>query len=86
MSFSCQYQAIKALAQNNNSRYRQGRSHDFLEGGFQIGSDENDWSKILTLRLYKTLALTIHKQKMPWLPLSERVYHFLNIYVFGGGN
>ena len=57
----------------------------FLGGGFQIGSDENSWSKILTLRLYKTLAFTIRKQKMPWLPLSERVYHFLNIYVFGGG-
>ena len=30
---------------------------------------------------YKTLAFTLRKQKTPWLPLSERVYHFLNIYV-----
>ena len=50
-------------------------------GGFQIGSNENGWSQILTLRTYKTLALTLRKQKTPWLPLSERVYHFLDIYV-----
>ena len=54
--------------------------------GFQIGSNENGWSKILTLRVYKTLAFMVHKQKMPWLPLSECVYNLLNIYVFGGGN
>ena len=60
----------------------QGRSQDFQEGGgFQIGSNENGWSKILTLRTYKTLAFTLRKQKTPWLPLSERVYHFLDIYV-----
>ena len=50
-------------------------------GGFQIGSNGNGWSKILTLRTYKNLAFTLRKQKTPWLPLSERVYHFLDIYV-----
>ena len=54
--------------------------------GFQIGSNENGWSKILTLHVYMTLAFTVRKQNMLWLPLSERVHHFLNIYVFGGGN
>ena len=53
----------------------------FLGGGFQIGSDENGWSKILTLRLYKTLAFTIRKQKMPWLPLSERVLITSSIFM-----
>ena len=54
----------------------------FLGGGvFQIGSNENGWSKILTLGTYKTLAFTLRKEKTPWLPLSERVYHFLEIYV-----
>ena len=48
---------------------------------FQIGSNENGWSKILTLGTYKTLAFTLRKEKTPWLPLSERVYHFLEIYV-----
>ena len=60
---------------------RQGHSQDFQEGEFQIGSNENGWSKILTLRTYKALAFTLRKQKTPWLPLSERVYHFLDIYV-----
>ena len=32
-------------------------------GGFQIGSNENGWSTILTLRTYKTLAFTRRKQK-----------------------
>ena len=49
--------------------------------GVPIGSNENGWSKILTLHTYKTLAFTLRKQKTPWLPLSERVYHFLDIYV-----
>ena len=31
--------------------------------------------------MYKTLAFMLRKQKMPWLPLSERLYHFLNVYV-----
>ena len=48
---------------------------------FQIGSNENGWSKILTLGTYKTLTLTLCKEKTPWLSLSERVYHFLEIYV-----
>ena len=48
---------------------------------FQIGSNENGWSKILTLGTYKTLAFTLRKEKTFWLPLSERVYHFLEIYV-----
>ena len=60
------------------SRRRGGRG-----GGFQIGSNENGWSKILTLRTYKTLAFTLRKQKTPWLPLSERVYHFLEICLDG---
>ena len=46
-----------------------------------MGSNENGWSKILTLCTYETLAFTLCKQKTPWLPLSERVYHFLDIYV-----
>ena len=50
-------------------------------GVFQIGSNENGWSKILTLGTDKTLAFTLRKEKTPWLPLSERVYHFLDIYV-----
>ena len=50
-------------------------------GVFQIGSNENGWSKILTLGTYKTLAFTLRKEKTPWLPLSERVYHFLELYV-----
>ena len=50
-------------------------------GVFQIGSNENGWSKILTLGMYKTLAFMLRKEKTPWLPLSERVYHFLEIYV-----
>ena len=50
-------------------------------GVFQIGSNKNGWSKILTLGTYKTLAFTLCKEKTPWLPLSERVYHFLEIYV-----
>ena len=50
-------------------------------GVFQIGSNENGWSKILTLGTYKTLAFMLRKEKTPWLPLSERVYHFLDIYV-----
>ena len=50
-------------------------------GVFQIGSNENGWSKILTLGTYKTLTLTLCKEKTPWLSLSERVYHFLEIYV-----
>ena len=50
-------------------------------GGFQIGFYENGWSKILTLPTYKNLAFTLRKQKTPWLLLSERVYHFLDIYV-----
>ena len=29
--------------------------------------------------MYKTLAFTLRKQKTPWLPLSERVYQFLDI-------
>ena len=36
-------------------------SGDFQEMGFQIGSNENGWSKILRLRTYK--ALTLRKQK-----------------------
>ena len=33
------------------------------------------------LRTYKTLVFMLRKQKTSWLPLSERVYHFLDIYV-----
>ena len=50
-------------------------------GVFQIGSNENGWSKILTLGTDKTLAFTLRKEKTPWLLLSERVYYFLDIYV-----
>ena len=50
-------------------------------GVFQIGSNKNGWSKILTSGMYKTLAFTLRKEKTPWLPLSEGVYHFLDIYV-----
>ena len=46
---------------------------------FQIGSNENGWSEIFTLRTCKTS--TLRKQKTLWLPSSERVYHFLDIYV-----
>ena len=62
-------------------RFRRGVARISRRGGFQIGSNENGWSKILTLRTYKTLAFTLRKQKTPWLPLSERVYHSLDIYV-----
>ena len=32
--------------------------------------------------MHKTLAFRLRKQETPWLPLSEHVYHFLDIYVF----
>ena len=65
---------------------QQGRGQDFYKGrgreGFQIGSNENGWSKILKLCMYKSLMFTLRKQKISQcLPLSEHVYHFLDIYV-----
>ena len=39
---------VSAETSRWRSILQQGRSQDFQEGGFQIGSNENGWSKILT--------------------------------------
>ena len=71
---------LKKCKHDLSSNHR-GVARISRRGVFQIGSNKNGWSKILTSGMYKTLAFTLRKQKTPWLPLSERVYHFLDIYV-----
>ena len=45
---------------------------------YQLSYETTHWERG---QFIETLAFTLRKQKTPWLPLSERVYHFLDIYV-----